>query len=55
MLRDVVAQGPSKSRRIKDVDGYFFSQSNAHAQGNGPKKQGLSLSKQIAMGYDHAT
>ena len=24
MLRDVVAQGPSKSRRIKNVDGYFF-------------------------------
>ena len=24
MLRDVVAQGPSKSRRIKIVDGYCF-------------------------------
>ena len=24
LLRDVVAQGPSKSRRIKNVFGYFF-------------------------------
>ena len=25
MLRGVVAQGPSKSRRIKNVDGYFVA------------------------------
>ena len=24
MLRDIVAQGPSNSRRIKSVGGYFF-------------------------------
>ena len=24
LLRDVVAQGPSKSRRIKNVDGFLF-------------------------------
>ena len=48
MLRDVVAQGPSKSRRIKNDYGYFFPQSNAYAQVNGPRNRGLS--KQIAMG-----
>ena len=37
-LRDVVAQGQSQSHRIKNVDGYFFSQSNAYAQVNGPLK-----------------
>ena len=40
MLRDV-AQGPSKSRRIKNVDGFFFYQSNAHAQAEGPRNRGF--------------
>ena len=37
----VDAQGPSKSRRIKNVDGYLFSQSNAHAQVNVPQNRGF--------------
>ena len=53
-LRDVVAQGPSKCRRIKNVDGYFFCRA-CSCSGGRPTKQGLSLSKQTAMYYDHAT
>ena len=49
MLRDVVAQGPSKPRRINNVDGYFFPE-QCSCSGKRPAKQGLSLSKQTAMG-----
>ena len=49
MLRDVVAQGPSKSRRIKNVYGYFFPRAMLMRRER-PAKQGLSMRKQIAMG-----
>ena len=47
--RDVAAQGPSKSRRRKDVDGYFFPE-QCPCSGRRPTKLGLALSKQTAMG-----
>ena len=36
MFRNVVGQGTSKSHRIKNVDGYFFTQ-QCYAQANGPQ------------------
>ena len=53
MLRDVVAQGPSESCRIKNLEGYFVLQCS-YTEGR-RAKQALSLSKQTAMGYRHAT
>ena len=53
MLRDmdVVSQGTSKSRRIKNVDGYFIPRAVLMLTGEkGPQKEGLYLSKQTAMG-----
>ena len=50
MLRDVVAQGPPKSRRMKNVYGDFFIPEQCSCSGKRPAKQRLSLSKQIAMG-----
>ena len=47
LFRDLVAQGPSKSRRIKKVDGYIFPEQYS---GKGPAKQGLPLSKQTTIG-----
>ena len=49
-LRDVVDQGPSKSRRIKTLTAIFF-QDQCSCSGKQPTKQGLSLSKQISMSY----
>ena len=37
MFRDVVAQGRSKSRRIKNVDGYFFSRAVLMLRGTARK------------------
>ena len=37
MLRDVVAQGPSKSGHIKNVDGYFFSRAMLVLKGTARK------------------
>ena len=45
MLRDVVAQGPSKSRRIKTLTAVFVPE-----QCSRPTKQGLSLNKRSATG-----
>ena len=50
MLRDVVAQGPSNSCRIKNVDGYFFPRAMLILRGRAPAKEGLSLGRQTAMG-----
>ena len=49
MVKDVVAQGPSKSRHTKNVDGYFFPEQCSCSRGR-PEKQRLSVSKQTAMG-----
>ena len=40
-LRDVVAQGPSKSRRIKNVDGYFFHKAMLMLRGTARKNRGF--------------
>ena len=48
MLRDVVAPGPSKSRRTKTVDGYVFPRAMLMLRVR-PAKQELPLSKQTAM------
>ena len=51
MLEDVVAQGPSKSRRVKRFAA-IFSPEQCSCSGKGPAKQGFSIlvNKQIAMG-----
>ena len=54
MLRDVVAQGPSKSRRIKTFTA-VFSQSNAQAQVNGPQNRGFPRASKLQWGYGHVT
>ena len=48
ILSDVVAQGPSKSRYMKNVDGYFFPEQYP-CSGKQLVKRGLSVSK-TAMG-----
>ena len=47
---DVAAQGPSKSRRIKNADGYFFPEQLSFSGRRPAKKQRLSVSKKTAMG-----
>ena len=44
MCRDVVARGPSKSRRKKAFAAIFFT-GQCSCSGKPPAKQGLSLSK----------
>ena len=52
LLKDVVAQGPSKSRRISNVYGHFFLiWEQCSCSGKRPAKQGLSLSMDIALGF----
>ena len=50
LIRDVVAQGPSKSRRIKNVDGFYFPE-QCSCPGYALRKQALSLSMNIALGF----
>ena len=45
MLGDDVAQGPWKSRRIKNVDGYLFSTAMLMLRGRPTYHEGLSLIK----------
>ena len=52
MRRDVVGQGPSKSRRKKTFAAFFFT-GQCSCSGKPPAKQGLSLSKKIASDYGH--
>ena len=54
MLRDVVAQEPSKTRRIKNVDGYFFPE-QCSCSGGRPAKQRLPSASKLQWGYDRAT
>ena len=51
-----VAQGPSKSHRITNVDGYvLYFQSNAHAQVNRPRNRGFPWASKLQWGYrNHA-
>ena len=37
LLRDVVAQGPSESRRMKNIDGYFFPRAMLMLRGTARK------------------
>ena len=50
IVRDVVAQGPSKSRRKRKVDGFLFP-TECSCSGKRPAKQRLSLSMSIALGF----
>ena len=50
LLRDVVAQGPSESRRIKNVDGFLFPRAMLMLRQTA-RKQRLSLSMSIALGF----
>ena len=57
MLGDDLAQGPWKSRRIKNVDGYLFSAAMLMLRGR-PTKQGVAFPEQTAMngvGYGQTT
>ena len=49
MRRDAVAPGQSKSRRIKNIDGYFSSRVILMLMAL-PAEQGLSLTKKTAIG-----
>ena len=50
MLRDAIAPGPSKSRRLENIEGYFSYRAILMLR-ELPAEQGLSLTKQTAMGY----
>ena len=54
MLRDVVAHGPSKSRRINNVGGYLFPLNNSLAQVNGLQNRGFPWATKLQWGYGHA-
>ena len=49
MLRDVVAQGPSKSRHIENVDDYFFPRARLMLRGKA-RKSGAFPEQATAMG-----
>ena len=51
MLRVAVAQGPSKSHRIGNDDGYLFFSRAISCSGKRPAKQGLPLFNQTAIGF----
>ena len=55
MLRDVVAQVPAESRRIKNVDGCFIPYSSAHPQGECPRKTTFAQASTLQWGYYHVT
>ena len=54
--KKTVDQGPSKSRRITNVNGdVLYFQSNAHAQVNRPRNRGFPWASKLQWGYGHAT
>ena len=54
--KKTVDQGPSKSRRITNVNGdVLYFQSNAHAQVNRPRNRGFPWASKLQWGYrNHA-